>query len=46
MCVPARGIDGDAGDVTRGVCGRGMMLEETDSAANVGCRQFREAQSE
>jgi hypothetical protein len=22
------------------------MLEETDSGANVGCRQFREAQSE
>jgi hypothetical protein len=39
-------ITGEAGDETRGASGRQKMLEETDSATNVGCRQFRKARSE
>jgi hypothetical protein len=46
MCVPRGTIAGIAGDETRGACGRQKMLEETDSATNVGCRQFRKARSE
>ena len=46
MCVPMRTIAGDAGDDTRGASDRQKMLEETDSATNVGCRQFRKARSE
>jgi hypothetical protein len=46
MCVSARNFGGDAGEKTRGACSQEIMLEETDSAANVGCRQFREARSE
>ena len=46
MCVSARSIDANAGEKTRGARSRRMMLEETDSATIVGCRQFREAGSE
>jgi hypothetical protein len=45
MCVPMRSIAGITGDDPRGACGRQKMLEETDSATNVGCRQFGRAQS-
>ena len=46
MCVLMRTIAGIAGDDPRGASGRQKMLEETDSATNVGCRQFRKARSE
>lgn len=46
MCLPERGIEGDAVDVIRDACGQEEMLEDTDSATSVGCRQFREALSE
>lgn len=46
MCVPMGSIAGIAGDVPRGASDRQEMLEETDSATNVGCRQFRKARSE
>ena len=46
MCVPMGTIAGIAGDETRGASGRQKMLEETDSALNLGSRQFREARGE
>ena len=49
MCVPMGTIAADAGDETRGASGRQnrqKMLEETDSATNLGSRQFREARGE
>jgi hypothetical protein len=46
MCVPMRTIAGITGDDTRGASDRQKMLEETDSATNVGSRQFRKARSE
>ena len=46
MCVLKRTIAGIAGDDTPGAIGRQKMLEETDSATNVGGRQFRKARSE
>ena len=46
MCVPMGTIAGIGGDETRGASGRQKMLEETDSATNLGSRQFREARSE
>jgi hypothetical protein len=39
-------VAGITGDVPPGAIGRQKMLEETDSATNVGCRQFRKARSE
>jgi hypothetical protein len=38
-------VAGIASNETRGMSGRQKMLEETDSATNVGCRQFGRAQS-
>jgi hypothetical protein len=46
MCVPVRTIAGIAGDETRGASSRQKMLEETDSATNLGSRQFRKARGE
>ena len=46
MCVPMGTIADIAGDETRGASGRQKMLEETDSALNLGSRQFREARGE
>jgi hypothetical protein len=46
MRVATRVIARVAGDDARGAIGRQEMLEETDSATNVGCRQFRKARSE
>jgi hypothetical protein len=46
MSVPKRTIAGIAGDDTRGASGLQLMLEETDSATNAGCHQFRKARSE
>ena len=46
MCIPMGTIVGIAGDETRGASGRQYMLEETDSATNLGSRQFRKARSE
>jgi hypothetical protein len=46
MCVPMGTIAGDTSDETRGASGRQKMLEETDSATNLGSRQFREALGE
>ena len=45
MCFPARGHRRHAGDEIRGALRSGKMLEETDSATNVGCRQFRKARA-
>jgi hypothetical protein len=39
-------IAGIAGDEACGVSGRQKMLEETDSATNLGSRQFRKARGE
>jgi hypothetical protein len=46
MYVAMGTIAGIVGDETRGASGRQNMLEETDSATNLGSRQFREARSE
>ena len=46
MCIPTRVIAGNGSDATRGAIGRQKVLDETDSATNVGCRQFRKARSE
>jgi hypothetical protein len=46
MCVLKRTIVGIAGDDAPGAIGWQKVLEETDSATNVGCRQFRKARSE
>jgi hypothetical protein len=46
MCVPMGIVAGIAGDETRGMSGRQKMLEETDSATNLGSRQFRKARGE
>ena len=46
MCVPMGTIAGIVGDEARGVSGRQKMLEETDSATNLGSRQFRKARGE
>jgi hypothetical protein len=43
MCVAMGTIAGIAGDEPRGASGRQKMLEETDSATNLGSRQFRRA---
>jgi hypothetical protein len=39
-------VAGIASDETCGTSGRQKMLEETDSATNLGSRQFREARGE
>jgi hypothetical protein len=46
MCVPMGTIAGIGGDETRGASGRQKVLEETDSATNLGSRQFGEARGE
>ena len=46
MCVSMGTIAGNASDETRGTSGRQKMLEETDSATNLGSRQFRKARGE
>ena len=46
MCIPMGTIVGIAGDETRGASDRQKMLEETDSATNLGSRQFRKARGE
>ena len=46
MCVLKRTIASDPGDDPHSAIGWQKMLEETDSATNVGCRQFRKARSE
>ena len=46
MCIPMGTIAGIAGDETCGASERQKMLEETDSATNLGSRQFREARGE
>jgi hypothetical protein len=43
MCVAMGTIAGDASDEPRGASGRQKMLEVTDSATNLGSRQFRRA---
>jgi hypothetical protein len=46
MCVLMGIVAGIASDETRGTSGRQKMLEETDSATNLGSRQFRKARGE
>jgi hypothetical protein len=46
MCSPVRGIDVDAFDEKRDACDQGQVLEDTDPAVRVGCRQLREARNE
>jgi hypothetical protein len=46
MCIPMGTIAGIDGDKTRGASGRQKMLDETDSATNLGSRQFRKARGE
>jgi hypothetical protein len=46
MCVLRRTNAGIVGDYPPGAIGRQKALEETDSATNLGCRQFRKARSE
>ena len=45
MCVPTRSSPARQ-RCHSGAIGRQKMLDETDSATNVGCRQFRKARSE
>jgi hypothetical protein len=46
MYIPMGTIADVAGDETRGASDRQKMLEETDSATNLGSRQFRKARGE